>query len=140
MTTVEIAAPVARVWQLLVDMDRWANWNPLIRASGVPQPGGRVAIEVGLPGQKPIRFSPRIMACTPQVELRWRGRLLLPGLMDGEHGFVLSALGPKQCHVDHFETFSGLLVSRFLDAKREKELKIGFTAMNRALKREAEKG
>jgi hypothetical protein len=136
-TQVEISAPVERVWQVLYDMDRWASWNPLIKAAGVPRQGGKVDIEVGMPGRKPFAFRPTIIACKPNVELRWRGRLWLPGLFDGEHGFLLSALGPKKCHVDHFERFSGLLVKRLLN---EKEIRFGFTAMNRALKREAEKG
>jgi hypothetical protein len=137
VTQIEIGAPVARVWQVITDLPRWSEWNPLMKASGVPEAGSRIAIEVALPGRKPVRFKPRITVLQPNVELRWRGHMFVPGLFDGEHGFLLSALGPKKCHLDHFERFNGLLVARLLD---EKAIRLGFTAMNRALKREAEKG
>ena len=29
-TTIEIAAPVARVWQVMIDIDRWNEWTPSV--------------------------------------------------------------------------------------------------------------
>lgn len=81
-------------------------------------------------------FSPRVLVFWPKSELRWRRRLWMPGLFDGEHSFVLHDLGPEKCQLQHSETFSGLLDSRLLD---EKALKVCFTAMIRALRHQAEK-
>jgi len=86
-----------------------------------------------------MTFRPVVLTATPQSELRWRGRLLMPGLFDGEHAFQLELLSTAGCRLHHTERFSGLLVglmgSGFLDAARE-----GFEAMNGALKRRAEEG
>ncbi len=35
---------------------------------------------------------PRILISEPGRELRWRGHLLLPGLFDGEHIFIIEPL------------------------------------------------
>jgi hypothetical protein len=80
-----------------------------------------------------------VLTATPRRELRWRGRLLMPGLFDGEHAFQLELLSTAGCRLHHTERFSGLLVGlmrgSLLDATRE-----GFEAMNGALKRRAEEG
>jgi hypothetical protein len=63
--------------------------------------------------------------------LRWLGRVGLPGLFDGEHGFRLEAVAGG-CRLHHGERFSGLLVplfGRMLDATEQ-----GFGALNQALK------
>jgi Polyketide cyclase / dehydrase and lipid transport len=31
--TIEIAAPTARVWQVMLDVDRWSEWTPTVRRS-----------------------------------------------------------------------------------------------------------
>jgi hypothetical protein len=46
----------------------------------------------------------------PERELRWKGRLLLPGLFDGEHAFVLTPLPGGRTRLDHSERFGGLLL------------------------------
>ena len=86
-----------------------------------------------------MTFRPVVLTVTPRRELRWRGRLLMPGLFDGEHAFRLELLSTAGCRLHHTEHFSGLLVGlmggSLLDATRE-----GFEAMNGALKRRAEEG
>ena len=86
-----------------------------------------------------MTFRPVVLTVTPGRELRWRGRLLMPGLFDGEHAFQLEMLSTAGCRLHHAERFSGLLVGlmsgSLLDATRE-----GFEAMNGALKRRAEEG
>ena len=75
------------------------------------------------PGRQPITFRPVVLTATPWPELRWRGRLLMPGLFDGEHAFQLELLSTAGCRLYHTEHFSGLLVGvvggSFLDAARE---------------------
>ncbi len=82
-----------------------------------------------------MTFRPRVLAATPGRELRWLGRLLIPGLFDGDHSFVIEPTGPSSCRLVQGETFRGLLVAMFrkgLDATAE-----GFNQMNQALKERA---
>lgn len=135
-TSIDIAASPARVWSILTDFAAYPQWNPfIIRVAGVPEVGGRLVVTIQPPGRKAMMFRPVVLAATPDVELRWRGRLLMPGLFDGEHAFRLSPAAGG-CRLDHGEVFSGLLAGLLggtLPATRR-----GFIAMNEALKARAE--
>jgi len=136
-TSIEIAASPARVWSILTDFAAYPEWNPFItRVAGFARAGERLVVTIKPPGRKPMMFRPVVLAATPEVELRWRGRLLMPGLFDGEHLFRLSLSG-SGCRLEHGEVFTGLLAGLLggtLPATRR-----GFVAMNEALKARAER-
>jgi hypothetical protein len=136
-TSIEIAAPAKRVWSILTDFPAMATWNPFIRSiSGALTPGSTLAVHIAPPGKSGMRFKPTVLAVKPERELRWRGRLLLPGIFDGEHYFLLEQIGPDRTRLTHGESFSGILVGMFagtLSATQD-----GFKAMNAALKQRAE--
>jgi len=83
-----------------------------------------------------MRFRPRVLVADPVREFRWKGRLLLPGLFDGEHYFLLEAQSAGSL-VRHGEKFSGFL-PRLMGKRLLDDVRPGFEAMNAALKREAE--
>jgi hypothetical protein len=133
-THIEIAAPPERVWAVLADFPRYPDWNPFIRAiAGTPALGSRLTVTLQPPGAKAMTFHPRVLAAHPPRELRWRGRFLLPGLLDGEHSFVIEPLPGGGVVLHHAERFSGLLRALVPAGTRT-----GFDAMNRALKARAE--
>ena len=136
-TAIDIAAPPLAVWNVLVDFAAYPDWNPFIRRlQGEATVGARLEVTVQPPGGKAMTFKPRVLAAQPARELRWLGRVLLPGLFDGEHQFRLEAVGGG-CRLHHGETFRGLLVplfGRMLEGTDE-----GFTALNQALKERVER-
>jgi hypothetical protein len=136
-TEVGIEKPAAAVWAVLVDIDRWPEWNPFAKAGGRLAVGETLEVEIRPPGQRPMTFRPTVVKLDPGVELRWLGQLGVPGLFDGEHGFRIEPDGDRRCRFAHFETFKGVLVRPILwlvgDATRR-----GFEAMNLALKARAE--
>jgi len=135
-TRIEIAARRERVWDVLTDFARFPEWNPFItRIEGVVEPGARLRVEIKPPGKSPMTFTPTVLAARPGKELRWRGRLLVPGLFDGEHAFQLEERGGI-CSFRQSERFTGLLVPLLGGALAATER--GFAAMNIALKRRAE--
>ena len=112
-------------------------WNPFItRIEGKGEPGARLRIEIKPPGRSAMTFSPAVLAVRPAKELRWRGRLLLPGIFDGEHAFELEERG-STCVFRQSERFTGLLVPLLGGTLEATER--GFQAMNVALKRRAER-
>jgi len=137
-TTIDIGASADRIWRILCDFAGYARWNPFVRAiAGEPEIGASLVVSLAPPGARSMRFRPVIVALEPERELRWKGKLLIPGLFDGEHWFRLVAHGRARTTFEHGEQFSGLLVPRFRPAL-EDTTRRGFVAMNEALKREAE--
>ena len=86
-----------------------------------------------------MRFRPKVLAVEPRREFRWKGRLLLPGLFDGQHFFVLEPRSETRVVLHQGEIFTGALVALF---RRSVDGPVGrgFLAMNDAIKREAEAG
>lgn len=135
-TSIDIAAPPSRVWEVLMDFPRHPEWNPFIASiSGSIQPGESLTVQIQPPGKGGMTFRPTVLAMNPEREFRWKGKLLINGLFDGEHYFRLEPLG-EGTRFHHGERFTGLLVpllSGMLPATEQ-----GFKAMNERLKERAE--
>src|SRR5207244_12610221 len=100
-TEIEIDAPAERVWAVLLDFERFPDWNPFIRSiRGQALVGSRLEVLLGASGTRPMRFRPTVKAVVPNRELRWLGRLGLPRLFDGEHILQIEPLGPTRAEVD----------------------------------------
>jgi hypothetical protein len=138
-TQIEIEASVEQVWALLIDFPSYPRWNPFVRSiEGTLEVGQSLKVFIQPPGASGMRFRPTVLGLQPNRELRWKGKLFLPGLFDGEHYFKLEARPGGGTTFHQGETFSGLLVPlcrRSLDGATKQ----GFVAMNEAVKREAEK-
>lgn len=139
-TSIAIAAPPDRVWKVLLDFARYPEWNPFIRSiEGSPVEGAVLTVNIQPPGGKPMRFRPIVLRHAAGREFRWKGRLLVPGLFDGEHHFRLSQAADGSTLLGHGEDFNGLLVPLFRRAL-DGDTKNGFEAMNTALKQRVESG
>jgi uncharacterized protein YndB with AHSA1/START domain len=67
-----IAAPVDRIWDILTDLPKYAEWNPWIpSAEGDLEPGGIVWCDVML-GQKKQRAKHVVLVVEPKTHLCWR--------------------------------------------------------------------
>src|ERR1019366_9333864 len=129
-TEIEIDSTPERVWSILIDFPSHSDWNPFIRfIKGVPKVGDRLTITIQPQGSRGMTFRPTILAVIPNQELRWLGRLLLPGIFDGEHYFRISRLAPGRVRFTHGERFSGVMVP-FAKSGLEGGTKAGFLAMN----------
>ena len=134
---IEIDASPATVWATLTDTASFSDWNPFMhRAEGELRPSARLDVEIEPPGSRRMTFKPTVLSVEPEQELRWRGRLIMPGLFDGEHSIRLEPLGYGGTRLTQAEYFTGLLVplmGGFLEKTR-----LGFEQMNVALKARAE--
>ena len=133
-TEIEIDAPAERVWTVLIDFEKFPDWNPFIRSIlGHPQVGSRLDVLLGASGTRPMRFRPTVKAVVPNRELRWLGRIGLPRLFDGEHIFQIEPLGPLRSRFVQRERFRGLFVP-LLARSLNRDARRGFEEMNRALR------
>ena len=138
-TTIDIQASPNQVWSILTDFAAYPEWNPFIReVRGEPIAGRSLNISVHTASSKKARsFWPRVLSSEAPRELRWRGSLLLSGLLEGEHRFKLTQRADGTTRLVHSERFSGPLLP-FFRARLEREARPGFDAMNEALKSRAE--
>ena len=141
-TEIVIDASADRVWSTLTDFARFPEWNPFVRAievdgalavDGAIAVGARLAIQLTTPAGKKMKFSPRVITLEPARHFAWLGRVLIPGLFDGEHHFELEPIDAGTTRFVHSERFSGVLVPLFRRSL-DTDTRAGFEAMNRALK------
>jgi hypothetical protein len=134
---VQINAPIAQVWRVLTDFDRFHEWNPVIRRiEGDLAVGRQVVMTVNTPhGER--QWALRISRLDTGRELGWRFRERHPLLYRGEHTFWLAAIDEHTTRYIDRETFHGLLVPRRRHALGT-QTKSGMVAMGDALKRRAE--
>ncbi|OGT28036.1 MAG: hypothetical protein A2Z17_05125 [Gammaproteobacteria bacterium RBG_16_66_13] len=138
-TEIEIHAPASRIWGHLLDFDRFKDWNPFIReVRGGTTPGERLKVGVRLPSGIALTFRPRILKIEAERELRWIDRTALPGILEGEHSFVLERLGDDRVRFVHRECFRGLVAVLFGELL-DRQIRPGFEVMNRTLKEVAER-
>jgi hypothetical protein len=139
-TSVDIAAPVRRVWSILMDFDAYPGWNPFIRGIvGQPNPGTTLLVTIQPVGGRAMTMSPTVLSRVPEREFRWKGKLVLPGIFDGEHCFRLSAVTDVSTRLVHEEFFTGWLVPVAMRGRLKAGTVAGFEAMNQALKARAER-
>ena len=84
-----------------------------------------------------IIFQPTVLKFEENREFRWVGKLLVKGIFDGEHYFVLSKEVGNKTKFTHGEKFRGILV--YFAGKILDKTKDGFELMNESLKIECEK-
>ena len=138
-TEIAIQATPERVWTILTDFAKYPEWNPFIReASGEVKTGSRLEVRIHPPEGSAMTFRPTVKEASTGRELRWLGHLLVPGLFDGEHSFVIEPAGAGEVRFRQDEHFRGLLVPLFPRRMYERTQR-GFEEMNRALKERAER-
>jgi hypothetical protein len=137
-TEILIHAKPEKVWAVLTDFDKHPKWNPFIKSiEGEKAVGKQLKVVIQPPKSSAMTFKPVVMNFDAGKEFRWKGKLGISGIFDGEHYFRLIDMGENTTKFIHGEKFSGLLVPLMGGAL--KKTKEGFRLMNEALKRECER-
>jgi hypothetical protein len=136
-TEIDIEATPDVVWDVLTDLDRYADWNPFITSSSATLEVGETMVNVmQAPGGKAMTIKPRITELENEKTFEWLGSLGFRGVFDGRHRFEIHP-ATTGTRLMQSETFSGVLV-RLLRKALDTKTKAGFEAMNVALKTRAE--
>jgi hypothetical protein len=130
---IEIDAPPEGVWAVVTEFAAYPEWNPFIRRiGGELREGARLEVRIEPPGARATTFKPTVRSVEANRELRWLGRLLFPGIFDGEHSLRIEPLEGGRSRFVQSERFSGVLVGLVKGTLQKTE--VGFEQMNAALK------
>jgi hypothetical protein len=138
-TEIEIAAPPARVWAVLAELDAWSQWNPVIagvRLHGPLREGTRGTLTLELPapvGRQSLAV--RLVTVRPEEELAWRGGVR--NVVQGRHGFRLEPTA-RGTRLVHTEVFSGVLAPALVRLVRG-QLDRGYRRLNQGLRDRCER-
>ena len=137
-TEIIINTKPEKVWEVLTDFEKYPTWNPFIQnISGEQKVGSKLDVSIHPLEGNGMTFQPTLLKFEENREFRWVGKLLVKGIFDGEHYFVLSQEGESKTKFTHGEKFSGILV--YLAGRTLDKTKGGFELMNESLKVECEK-
>jgi uncharacterized protein YndB with AHSA1/START domain len=137
--TVEIEAPAAFVWEVLVDYPRYPEWNPYtVAVATTLEIGTTIDLTLPAPDGSDSTFVNRefIRVVDPPHHLRYDTGEEIPGVF-GIRDQWITELGPDRCAYHTTDTLSG----KYADIVMEKTgdwIKAGFDSVAIALKARAE--
>jgi hypothetical protein len=137
-TEIEIEADAARIWDIFTDFDRYPEWTGIFSfPRGHLEPGKKLEVVITPTDSRSVTFRPMLLKAEGRRELRWKGNLLLPGVFDGEHYFVIEEIAEMRVRFLHGEIFTGFLVPWFW-RDLDTGTRSGFERFNRDLKKRVE--
>ena len=135
-TEIEFDGTPEEVWTTLTDLPAYPQWNPFIeKVDGELSVGAKLDVRLQPVDERGITLHPTVLAAEPGRELRWIGHLMIPGIFDGEHRFLIEEAGPSRVRFTQSERFGGILVPLLWKKLRDGGTAKGFRAMNEALAR-----
>lgn len=135
-TEIEFEGTPEEVWAVLTDLPAYPEWNPFIeRIDGELLVGGKLDVRLQPVDERGITMHPTVLVAEPGRELRWIGHLMIPGIFDGQHSFLIEEAGPGRVRFVQSERFGGILLPLMWKKLRDGGTAKGFRAMNEALAR-----
>jgi hypothetical protein len=132
-----IAATPERIWDVLVDLPRYGEWNPwLPHAEGVMQPGGVVHVDVLLNGSV-MKAEHVVLVVEPSVRFCWRDSGWNSWFVYGQRCRTLAPLADGTVRFTSELLIDGIF-SWFADLTNGASLRAGMAAETAALAQRAE--
>lgn len=132
-----ISASIEKVWNILTDLEKYAEWNPLLYQVTGKVALGETVIAHAKTATKDMKFVCKVTKVDPLHEFAWRFPVIHPILFRGEHIFRIDPLDENSVLFTDREWFKGLLLPT-----QAKDLKTNGLAamieMGQALKSHAE--
>ncbi|THD82641.1 MAG: SRPBCC domain-containing protein [Phenylobacterium sp.] len=132
-----VQASAETIWDILYDLDRWQDWNPLYpKASGTIRIGQPLSLTLAVPGQPPREIAPVVLDWVPNAQLHWK-LSLMGGLVKTTRYIEIEQLAGTSCILANGEIFGGFM-GPSVAKQMGRAVHRGFQAMNEALKARAE--
>jgi hypothetical protein len=113
-TTFPVAASAETVWGILLDFERWSEWNPSVPSiSGDARLSGTVALTLAMPRRPSAKVKATITKLVPERRFCWHGTVGSERIFAGTREFVIDPRPDGTVLVTHVEDISGLLFPVF---------------------------
>jgi hypothetical protein len=134
---IEIQSTPERVWEILTDLGKYPEWNPLLcRAEGRLAVGEKTFLTTRS-ASNDMNLLCTVTTLEPIRQFSWKFHVYLPLLFTGEHLFKIESINEIRFRFIDQEIFHGLLVP--IQAKNlETYAKPAMIEMGKALKRKVE--
>jgi hypothetical protein len=130
--SIDIDAPVAKVWGVLTDLKAYPQWNPFMtQLSGDLKEGSVLDVVVKIPGRKDTKFKTQLVKMVEKKEALFKGAII-KGLLTSDHLITLESLGENKTRLFQSITFKGLMSSLAGGTIRDSQK--GLDLMNSAAK------
>jgi len=139
-TEIEIGAPPEKVWSILVNIENWNKWNPIInQASGVVSVGSELTITMrGEGGKDGPKYMPIVTSLQEPKLFVWRAKMISDILFANGRVSELEKTVTGTRLINK-ETFRGMLMPLFW-GKLSSHVPSMLNEMNDALKKQVEEG
>lgn len=139
-TEIIINVPVEKVWEALVDFQKYDQWNQFIpRVEGELALGSVLKVKIKVPNEKVKNYKVSVQKIIKNEIFGWLGHFLIPNIIDGHHSFQLKVIDENSTLLIHEEYFKGLLVPFVWNSYLNTKLRSGFEILNLGLKKYLEK-
>ncbi len=134
-TEIEINASKDQIWNLLIDIEKWQEWNPIIKsASGKLEKGEKISlIMVGKDGKNGPAYSPIITDLEDHSKFRWRAKMLAGFIFTNDKVIELEEVGVNRTKLIHKELFKGIMF-KMMCSQMDKGVPPMLNSMNKAIK------
>jgi hypothetical protein len=130
--SIDIDAPIGRVWEVMTDFKANQQWNPFItEISGELKEGSTFEVTVKIPGRKDTNFKPKLVRMVKNKEMFFQGTIV-KGLLSNEHLYTLESLGEKKTRLSQRIALKGLM--SFFAGGMMRDSQKGLDMMNSAAK------
>ena len=137
-TTFPIAATAKVVWAVLIDFERWHEWNTSVpEISGVAQLNSTLTMTLAMPGRPSAKVKATLTEVAPERRLCWHGNVGRDWLFAGSREFDIDSQADGSVLVTHTETVTGFLFPVFR-AVMGSAIQRHHQGLNQALKQRSE--
>lgn len=131
-----VAASSETIWQVIADLDRWGEWNPMHpEAKGVIGIGASLEVAEVIAGEPGRLHQVVVPDWTPELQLVWTNKRAF--LARSTRYFEIEKLSEGGCILANGEIFEGFRGEAWAKARRS-AFRAGFEAVNEAIKARAE--
>jgi hypothetical protein len=130
--SIDIDAPVGRVWEVMTDFKAYPQWNPFItKMSGELKEGSIFDVTVKIPSRKDSQFKSKLVKIVEKQELMFNGTIK-KGILTDDHLFKLESFGENKTKMFQSIAFKGFM--SYFAGSTIKDVQKGLDMMNSAFK------